>query len=179
MKDPRMEQWRQRLKMMQSYHTTDEVIRAFGAPGQRVPERDREIWHFPLGVVEGLLYSIHAVTCKGALNEAYMHAMPAGTHVQQGTREQIEQIRHRSWVLRVVWIAFIGSVLAGLLIPHGLGLHPSRATVRLFGVGYFLCGGLALGIFSIVYWRCPVCKNEFSRQSGGKYCEHCNTKFND
>jgi len=138
----------------------------------------REIWHYPLGVVEGSLRSIHAVTSKGEVKQVYLHAMPAGTHAQHGTSEQIEPVQHRYWMLRVAWIVFIASVFAGFLILHMLGLHLSRTAVRVFGIGYFLCGALALMVFSIAYWHCPVCKNEFSRQSGGKYCEHCNTKFN-
>jgi hypothetical protein len=159
--------------------TTDELVRTAGPPSHRVPQRDEEIWHYPLGVVDGSLHSIHAVVAQGEVKQVYMHAIPAGTYVQQGTAEQIELIRHRYWLLRVVWMVFIGSVFAGFLVPHALGLHLSPAAVRVFGIGYFLCGGLALGVFSIVYWRCPVCKNEFSRQSGGKYCEHCNTRFSD
>ena len=179
MTDPRTEQWRHRLKTMQSYHTTGEVLRTFGVPGQRVAERDREIWHFPLGVVQGSLYSIHAVTSNGELNEAYLHAMPAGAYEQKATPEQNDMIKHRYRVLRSAWVIFMGSVFAALLVPHALDLHPSRTTIRVVGIGYVLCGGLALGIFSIVYWRCPVCRNEFSRQSGSNYCEHCKTKFGD
>jgi hypothetical protein len=108
-----------------------------------------------------------------------MHAVPCGTYVQQGTPEQIELIQHRYWALRVIWIAFMGIAFAVFLIPHAFDFRLSRAAVRLFAIGYLLCGGLGLAIFSIVYWRCPVCKNEFCRQSGGTRCEHCKTKFSD
>jgi hypothetical protein len=179
MKDPRPREWRLRLEAMMRCNTTDELVRTCGPPEHKVPQRDEEIWHYPLGVVEGSLRSIHAVTSNRKVKEVYMHAMPAGTHVQQGTSEQIELIQHRYWILRVVWLVFLGSVFAGLMIPHALGLHLSPAVARIFGIGYFLCGGFVLIVFSSVFWRCPVCKNEFSRQSGGKYCEHCNTKFSD
>jgi hypothetical protein len=177
MKDPRLKEWQQRLDAMMRCRTAEDLVRMCGPPDRRIPQRDDEIWHYPLGVVEGSLRSIHAVTNNGKVNQVYIHAIPAGTHVQHGTPEQIELIRHRYWVLRVVWIAFIITVFAGFLIPHALSLHLPPAALRIFGIGYVLCGGLALGVFSIVYWRCPVCKNEFSRQSGGKRCEHCNTKF--
>jgi hypothetical protein len=78
-----------------------------------------------------------------------MHAMRCGAYAPQGTPEQSALIQHRSWVLRVVWLVFMGTVFAGLLIPHALGLHPSRTAVRVFGIGYFLCGALALVVFTV------------------------------
>src|SRR5690349_9131974 len=110
MKDPRLGEWRLRLEAMMRCRTTDELVRTCCPPDRRVPQRDEEIWHYPLGVVEGSLHSIHAVTSGGEVKQVYMHAMPCGDYVQQGTPEQIALIQHRYWVLRVASVFFIGSV---------------------------------------------------------------------
>jgi hypothetical protein len=60
--DPRLVQWQDRLKQMKRCHAADELVRDFGQPDHRVPQGNLEIWHYPLGVIGGFLYSIHAVT---------------------------------------------------------------------------------------------------------------------
>jgi hypothetical protein len=74
--DPRLRQWARRLEEMKRCQTADELVRKFGAPAHKVSQGDLEIWHYPLGVVKGYLYSIHAATKGGALGQVYMHLEP-------------------------------------------------------------------------------------------------------
>lgn len=97
--------------------------------------------------------------------------------MQQGTSDQIRQVRHHRKVLTIVWLAFLGIAFATLMIRYLFDIHFSLIATKLFGYGYIICGGLALAIFSSFYSRCPVCKSEFTRQSGDKYCEKCDTKY--
>ena len=99
------------------------------------------------------------------------------THMQQGTPEESRQVRHRTKVLKIVWLTFMGIAFGTLMIRHLFDLHFSPTATKLFGYGYVICGGLALAVFSSLYWRCPVCRGEFTRQSGDKYCEKCGTKY--
>lgn len=105
---------------------------------------------------------------------------PEPVKVNQGTPEQGKLIRHHQKVLRIVWFVYGGIALGTVLIAHGFGLDVSPVVRKVFGLGYVLGGGIALAVFSSFYSCCPVCKTEFSRQSGAggsKYCEKCDTKF--
>jgi|SRR6185369_7761707 len=96
--------------------------------------------------------------------------------MKQGTPEQIELIRHRRKLLPIVWVTYMGIVFATLMIRYLLDLQATPITIKIFAYG-FIGGAVALFIFSAYYWRCPVCKEMFSKQSGGKYCERCKTRF--
>ena len=61
---------------MKRCHAADELVRDFGPPDHRVPQGDLEIWHYPLGVIGGFLYSIHAVTREGELTRVYTDDLP-------------------------------------------------------------------------------------------------------
>jgi hypothetical protein len=174
MNDPRMDQWRQRLQAVKSCHSTDEVVRTLGSPDRKVPERGREIWHYPLGVVGGSLYSIHVVAGEGALNEAYMHATPAGDFTPQATPEQKEFVRRRRKRAPIIARTYLAIVLFGFMVLH---LSGAERFARKVVAWSFLSGGIGLAIFFAYYWKCPVCGEGFSRQSGGKYCARCKTQF--
>ncbi|HWX22470.1 MAG TPA: hypothetical protein VN578_21425 [Candidatus Binatia bacterium] len=93
--------------------------------------------------------------------------------MKQGTPDEIEFIRRRHKVLTIIRKSFLPIAVSGILTMQLLDTPVAR---KVIGYG-LLFGCAALGIFWSFYWRCPVCKKEFSRQSGGKYCEHCETKF--
>lgn len=100
--------------------------------------------------------------------------------MNRGTPEQGKLIRHHEKVLRVIWFAYGGVILGTLLIVYVFGLDVSPIARKVFGLGYVLGGGIALAVFSSFYSRCPVCKTEFSRQSGSSksmYCKKRDTKF--
>ena len=96
--------------------------------------------------------------------------------MKQGTPKQIELIRHRRKVLPVVWRVYVGIVFATFMVRYLLDLHATPLTFKMFAYGFIGCAA-ALFIFTAYYWRCPVCKEMFSTQSGGKYCERCKTQF--
>jgi Flp pilus assembly protein TadB len=94
--------------------------------------------------------------------------------MNQGTPEEIQEVRHR----RKVWITISIVCLCAFLLV-------SRITLLIFSQGTALAiiiiGGLfgvvTMIVFSLMYWRCPRCKEYFPKGSDGRYCENCNTKF--
>ena len=96
--------------------------------------------------------------------------------MKQATPKQIEQVRHIRKVMVTVWLTALGSFFASMMIPYLFDLHLSPFWGRLLSCGV-IGGGLGLAIFSIVYWRCPTCRSPFTKQSGDKYCEKCDTKY--
>jgi hypothetical protein len=69
-------EWTHRLIRMQKCKTGEELLRQFGEPSHKVHTGGLEIWHYPLGLHNGFLYSIHAVPSDNGLNQVYMHTEP-------------------------------------------------------------------------------------------------------
>ena len=50
--------WQRRLQQMKECKSIAELVRQHGEP-HKIPQAGFEIWHYPLGVAGGTLYSIH------------------------------------------------------------------------------------------------------------------------
>ena len=94
--------------------------------------------------------------------------------MKQATPEQIEFVRRRRKTAPIIAKTYLAIAFVGFMILH---LSDAERLTRKVFAWSFLSGGIALVIFFAYYWRCPVCKESFSRQSGGKYCERCETQF--
>jgi hypothetical protein len=93
--------------------------------------------------------------------------------MQRGSSEQTKLVQHRRKLLPIICKVY-GVLLFASLVA--LSQHGTPKMLRVFAAG-ILYGTFPLVLFLLWYWRCPVCKRAFSRQSGSKYCENCNTSF--
>jgi hypothetical protein len=71
-----MTPWTRRLEGMKSCRTTAELVKNHGAPAHKVQHGAMEIWHYPLGIVNGTLYSIHVAVAGTEAAQVYMHLEP-------------------------------------------------------------------------------------------------------
>ena len=94
--------------------------------------------------------------------------------MRQATPEQIRQVQHRRKIAPTICKVY-GVMLFGSFVM--LSQHGVPFVLRVAGIG-IVYGTVPFALFIIFwYWRCPVCKSGFSRQSGGKCCEKCGTRF--
>lgn len=68
--------WNYRLQEMQACKNATELVRRYGEPSHKVPHKDFEIWHYPLGVARATLYSIHVSVWPDNKMQIYMHMEP-------------------------------------------------------------------------------------------------------
>jgi hypothetical protein len=61
---------------MKAISNAAELVLAHGAPPHKVQHGGIEIWHYPLGVVAGMLYSIHVAVEGDNASQVYMHMEP-------------------------------------------------------------------------------------------------------
>ena len=94
--------------------------------------------------------------------------------MNQATAEEIQEVRHR----RKVWITISIACLCVFLTasPITLLICSQRTAIAILVIGG-LFGVVAMMVFSVMYWRCPRCKEYFPKGSDGHYYENCNTKF--
>lgn len=71
------EGWIQRLESMKRCGSAAELTREFGSPPHKSHHGDMEIWHYPLGVAGGMLYSIHVAVVGDDASQTYMHMEPS------------------------------------------------------------------------------------------------------
>ena len=64
------------LDRMKGARTPDELRGKFGAPLHREVHESKEIWHYPLGVIDGMLYSIHAIIQGDQIQQVYHYVAP-------------------------------------------------------------------------------------------------------
>ena len=69
-------EWTTRLEAMKQCRTTAELLDRHGAPAHKLQEPAMEIWHYPLGIAGGTLYSIHVAVAGDAAPTVYMHLEP-------------------------------------------------------------------------------------------------------
>ena len=72
-------EWSRRIAAMKQCRTADELRRRYGAPGHVERHEAIEIWHYPLGVFERTLYSIHVSVPNDPPNsppQPYLHVVP-------------------------------------------------------------------------------------------------------
>jgi hypothetical protein len=72
-------QWRQRVRAMEQCKTTDALITLHGPPQLKVQQEGFEIWRYPLGTEEGLVYSINVSVHKDRPMQAFLFYEPDKT----------------------------------------------------------------------------------------------------
>lgn len=63
---------------MQRCGSTAELVGSYGEPAHKVAEPGMQIWHYPLGIAKGTLYSVHVAVTGESAPMAYMHMEPSG-----------------------------------------------------------------------------------------------------
>jgi hypothetical protein len=68
-------EWFDRLAAIKRIPTTDELAKKFPPP-HKSQRGGTQVWHYPLGVASGTLYSIHVSPSADGKFQAYMHMEP-------------------------------------------------------------------------------------------------------
>jgi hypothetical protein len=68
--------WQRLLQQMQQCKTVAELVAHHGEAHHKDPQKGFEIWHYPLGVEEGQLYSIHVAIYPEGPRQAYLFFEP-------------------------------------------------------------------------------------------------------
>jgi hypothetical protein len=68
--------WQRLLQQMQQCKTVAELVAHHGEAHHKVPQDGHEIWHYPLGVEKGMLYSIHVAIWPEGPRQAYLFFEP-------------------------------------------------------------------------------------------------------
>lgn len=66
-------EWTRRLEAMKQCRTSAELVVRHGQPAHKLVDPAMEIWHYPLGISGGTLYSIHVAVRGDDAPMAYMH----------------------------------------------------------------------------------------------------------
>ena len=69
-------EWVERLIAFKAFASADELSTAH-PPAHKMSTGGVEIWHYPLGVSGGTLYSIHVTVSGDGIPMAYMHMEPS------------------------------------------------------------------------------------------------------
>ena len=75
-KSSNVEKWSRLLEEMKRCKSAAELVRAHGQPAHKLSHGEFEIWHYPLGVDQGLLYTIHGAIMGDQLKQLYLHMEP-------------------------------------------------------------------------------------------------------
>ncbi len=76
-KSSHLEKWSHLLEEMKRCKSAAELVQAHGQPAHKIQHGEFEIWHYPLGVDDGSLYTIHAAVVGDQLKQLYLHMEPA------------------------------------------------------------------------------------------------------
>jgi hypothetical protein len=69
--------WERRVLEMQKCKRVAELVAQYGEPHHKVQQAGFEIWHYPLGVVSGTLYSVHVSVQPDQSCQAFMFMEPS------------------------------------------------------------------------------------------------------
>lgn len=75
-KSSNVEKWSSLLEEMKRCQSAEELARVHGQPAHKLQHGEIEIWHYPLGVDDGSLYTIHAAVAGDQLKQLYLHLEP-------------------------------------------------------------------------------------------------------
>lgn len=75
-KSSNVEKWSRLLEEMKRCKSAAELVQAHGQPAHKLPQAQFEIWHYPLGVDQGVLYTIHGAVMGDQLKQLYLHMEP-------------------------------------------------------------------------------------------------------
>jgi len=68
--------WQRLLQQMQQCKTVADLVARHGEAHHKDPQKGFEIWHYPLGVEQGQLYSIHVAIYPEGPRQAYLFFEP-------------------------------------------------------------------------------------------------------
>src|ERR1700752_288901 len=69
---PNLKDWQRRVMEMQKCTRTTDLVARYGEPHHKVQQAGFEIWHYPLGVASGTLYSAHVSVQPDQSCQAFM-----------------------------------------------------------------------------------------------------------
>jgi hypothetical protein len=70
-------EWQRRVEQMRQARNAVELAEQHGQPHHKQKHGAMEIWHYPLGILDGTLYSAHAAILADQSLQVYMHMEPA------------------------------------------------------------------------------------------------------
>jgi len=91
----------------------------------------------------------------------------------QATKEQSQQVRQRSWISFIVFLAIMGVWIPTEFLLYAIWPHAGM-------IGWFVFLPFAITYLAVLlrYWRCPVCNVSFFSSGGDtRRCKHCDTSF--
>ena len=72
-------EWHRRVQQMQECNTLDALVTLHGPPHHKVHQEGFEIWHYPLGVESGMLYSIHVSVWPDQSKQVFLYFEPTNS----------------------------------------------------------------------------------------------------
>jgi hypothetical protein len=72
-----MKHWEKQALAMREAASIAELVERHGEPAHKETAPGMEIWHYPLGVADGKLHSIHVSVFPDRTFQVYMHMEPA------------------------------------------------------------------------------------------------------
>src|SRR6478672_438946 len=82
-------EWQRRVQEVQKCNTLDALVTLHGPPHHKVPQEGFEIWHYPLGIESGMVYSIHVSVWPDQTKQAFLYFEP--------TSNSHSPVRRRWW----------------------------------------------------------------------------------
>ena len=70
-----------RADRMRDFNSANHLVAVEGPPDHKQQCDGFEIWHYPSGVEDGMLYSIHVCVSDGRVAQAYSHMEPTDDFV--------------------------------------------------------------------------------------------------
>ncbi len=86
-----LQAWTRRLAEMQKCQRAAELVAQYGEPPHRDPQAGFEIWHYPLGVADRMLYSVHVTVQPDQSCQAYMFFEPTDFADTPAQRPKLRQ----------------------------------------------------------------------------------------
>jgi uncharacterized lipoprotein YbaY len=84
-----LREWLNLLEQMKRCASVAELTMQHGSPHHKEQHESMEIWHYPLGIAGGVLYSIHVAVTPDQSMQVYMHMVP--------TRDAPAPVPKRPW----------------------------------------------------------------------------------
>ena len=71
-----IQKWEQSAERMRAFKSAADMVALSGEPHHKIKHGGFEIWHYPLGVESGLVYSIHVCVSADQIKQAYLYFEP-------------------------------------------------------------------------------------------------------
>lgn len=86
-----LQDWERRVTEMQKCNRIADLLARHGEPHHKVQQSGFEIWHYPLGVASGMLYSVHVAVQPDQSCRAFMFMEPTDLSDSAAQRSQLRQ----------------------------------------------------------------------------------------